>query len=167
MNCAVCLSPSKAFNIAGLQIANIIVKNEEVRKRVDKAININEVCDVNPFGVIALQAAYSAEGEEWLNQLCHYISDNYLMACQLFAEALPQCPVTTLEGTYLMWVDIRATGKTSRQVTDHLLRKAKVYVNPGTMYGEATGEGYIRINLATRRNLLEEGIMRIIKSLQA
>ncbi|MDD7527189.1 MAG: MalY/PatB family protein, partial [Bacteroidaceae bacterium] len=115
MNCAVCLSPSKAFNIAGLQIANIIVKNEKVRKRVDKAININEVCDVNPFGVIALQAAYSAEGEEWLNQLCHYISDNYLMACQLFTEALPQCPVTTLEGTYLMWVDIRATGKTSRQ----------------------------------------------------
>ncbi|MDY6256608.1 MAG: MalY/PatB family protein [Bacteroidaceae bacterium] len=167
MNCAVCLSPSKAFNIAGLQIANIIVKNEKVRKRVDKAININEVCDVNPFGVIALQAAYSAEGEEWLNQLCHYISDNYLMACQLFTEALPQCPVTTLEGTYLMWVDIRATGKTSRQVTDHLLRKAKVYVNCGTIYGEATGEGYIRINLATRRNLLEEGIMRIIKSLQA
>ena len=167
MNCAVCLSPSKAFNIAGLQIANIIVKNEKVRKRVDKAININEVCDVNPFGVIALQAAYSAEGEEWLNQLCHYISDNYLMACQLFTEALPQCPVTTLEGTYLMWVDIRATGKTSHQVTDHLLRKAKVYVNCGTMYGEATGEGYIRINLATRRNLLEEGIMRIIKSLQA
>lgn len=167
MNCAVCLSPSKAFNIAGLQIANIIVKNEKVRKRVDKAININEVCDVNPFGVIALQAAYSAEGEEWLNQLCHYISDNYLMACQLFTEALPQCPVTTLEGTYLMWMDIRATGKTSRQVTDHLLRKAKVYVNCGTMYGEATGEGYIRINLATRRNLLEEGIMRIIKSLQA
>lgn len=167
MNCAVCLSPSKAFNIAGLQIANIIVKNEKVRKRVDKAININEVCDVNPFGVIALQAAYSAEGEEWLNQPCHYISDNYLMACQLFTEALPQCPVTTLEGTYLMWVDIRATGKTSRQMTDHLLRKAKVYVNCGTMYGEATGEGYIRINLATRRNLLEEGIMRIIKSLQA
>lgn len=167
MNCAVCLSPSKAFNIAGLQIANIIVKNEKVRKRVDKAININEVCDVNPFGVIALQAAYSAEGEEWLNQLCHYISDNYQMARQMLTEALPQCPVTTLEGTYLMWVDIRATGKTSRQVTDHLLRKAKVYVNCGTMYGEATGEGYIRINLATRRNLLEEGIMRIIKNLQA
>ena len=165
MNCAVCLSPSKAFNIAGLQIANIIVKNEKVRKRVDKAININEVCDVNPFGVIALQAAYSAEGEEWLNQLCHYISDNYLMACQLFTEALPQCPVTTLEGTYLMWVDIRATGKTSRQVTDHLLRKAKVYVNCGTMYGGSAGEGFIRINLATRRSLLREGIQRIIRGI--
>ncbi|MBQ7141816.1 MAG: pyridoxal phosphate-dependent aminotransferase [Bacteroidaceae bacterium] len=165
MNCAVCLSPSKAFNIAGLQIANIIVKNEEVRKRVDKAININEVCDVNPFGVIALQAAYSAEGEEWLNQLCHYISDNYQMARQMLTEALPQCPVTTLEGTYLMWVDIRATGKTSRQVTDHLLRKAKVYVNCGTMYGDSAGEGFIRINLATRRSLLREGIQRIISGI--
>ena len=165
MNCAVCLSPSKAFNIAGLQIANIIVKNEEVRKRVDKAININEVCDVNPFGVIALQAAYTAEGEEWLTQLCHYISDNYQMARQMLTEALPQCPVTTLEGTYLMWVDIRATGKTSRQVTDHLLRKAKVYVNCGTMYGDSAGEGFIRINLATRRSLLREGIQRIISGI--
>lgn len=167
MNCAVCLSPSKAFNIAGLQIANIIVKNEKVRKRVDKAININEVCDVNPFGVIALQAAYTPEGEAWLNALCQYIYGNYQLAQQMFNDALPQCPVTILEGTYLLWVDIKATGKTSQQTTDHLLQYAKVYVNPGTMYGEATGEGYIRINLATRRNLLEEGIMRIIKSLQA
>ena len=167
MNCAVCLSPSKAFNIAGLQIANIIVKNEKVRKRVDKAININEVCDVNPFGVIALQAAYTPEGEAWLNALCQYIYGNYQLAKQMFNDALPQCPVTILEGTYLLWVDIKATGKTSQQTTDHLLQYAKVYVNPGTMYGEATGEGYIRINLATRRNLLEEGIMRIIKSLQA
>jgi cystathionine beta-lyase len=63
MNSAVCLSPSKAFNIAGLQIANIIVKDADIRKKVDKAININEVCDVNPFGVIALQAAYTPEGE--------------------------------------------------------------------------------------------------------
>ena len=164
-NSTVCISPSKAFNIAGLQIANIIVKDEEVRKRVDKAININEVCDVNPFGVIALQAAYTAEGEEWLNQLCHYISDNYQMARQMLTEALPQCPVTTLEGTYLMWVDIRATGKTSRQVTDHLLRKAKVYVNCGTMYGDSAGEGFIRINLATRRSLLREGIQRIISGI--
>lgn len=167
MNCAVCLSPSKAFNIAGLQIANIIVKDESVRKRVDKAININEVCDVNPFGVIALQAAYTPEGEAWLNALCQYIYGNYRLAKQMFNDALPQCPVTILEGTYLLWVDIKATGKTSQQTTDHLLQYAKVYVNPGTMYGEATGEGYIRINLATRRNLLEEGIMRIIKSLQA
>lgn len=164
-HCAVCISPSKAFNIAGLQIANIIVKDKNICQNVDKAININEVCDVNPFGVIALQASYTDEGEEWLTELCHYIYDNYLMTKQMLEDKLPHCPVTTLEGTYLLWVDIRATGKTSQQVSDHLLNHAKVFVNSGTMYGDTAGEGYIRINLATRRSLLREGIQRIINNL--
>lgn len=167
MNSAVCVSPSKAFNIAGLQIANIIVKDKEVREKVDRAININEVCDVNPFGVIALQAAYSDEGEAWLDELNQYIYGNYQLTKQMLEEALPQCPVTTLEGTYLLWVNIQATGKTSQQVSDHLLRHAKVYVNPGTMYGETAGEGYIRINLATQRSLVKEGIQRIIRGISS
>ena len=165
MNSAVCLSPSKAFNIAGLQIANIIVKDADIRKRVDQAININEVCDVNPFGVIALQAAYTPEGEAWLDELCQYIDGNYQLAKQMLEEALPHCPVTTLEGTYLLWLNIASTGKTSQQVADHLMQHSKVYVNPGTMYGETAGEGYIRINLATRRSLVEEGIRRIISGI--
>ena len=165
MNSAVCLSPSKAFNIAGLQIANIIVKDADIRKKVDKAININEVCDVNPFGVIALQAAYTPEGEVWLNELCQYIDGNYQLAKQMLEEALPHCPVTTLEGTYLLWLNIASTGKTSQQVADHLMQHHQVYVNPGTMYGETAGEGYIRINLATRRSLVEEGIRRIISGI--
>ncbi len=164
MNSAVCLSPSKAFNIAGLQIANIIVKDADIRKKVDKAININEVCDVNPFGVIALQAAYTPEGEAWLNELCQYIDGNYQLAKNMLEEALPHCPVTTLEGTYLLWLNIASTGKTSQQVADDLMQH-KVYVNSGTMYGETAGEGYIRINLATRRSLVEEGIRRIISGI--
>lgn len=164
-NCAVCVSPSKAFNIAGLQIANIIVKDADTRRRVDKAININEVCDVNPFGVLALQAAYSDEGEKWLDELNEYIHGNYVKAKQMLESALPQCPVTTLEGTYLLWLDIRATGRTSKEVADHLLRHAKVWINPGTMYGQTAGEGFIRINLATRRKWVEEGIQRIISGI--
>ena len=166
MNSAVCISPSKAFNIAGLQIANIIVKDKAIRQQVDRAININEVCDVNPFGVIALQAAYTDEGEAWLNALNSYIHNNYLLAKQLLEATLPYCPVTTLEGTYLLWVDISATGKTSQQIADHLLRHSKVFVNPGTMYGATAGEGYIRINLATQRKLVEEGIKRIISGIK-
>lgn len=162
---AVCISPSKAFNIAGLQIANIIVKDDGIRQKVDKAININEVCDVNPFGVIALQAAYSEEGAAWLTALNSYIHENYRLAKSLLEEGLPHCPVTTLEGTYLLWVNIHKTGKTSEQVADHLMQHAKVYVNPGTMYGEIVGEGYIRINLATQRSRMEEGIRRIITAL--
>lgn len=163
-NCAVCISPSKAFNIAGLQIANIIVKDDEVRRKVDKAININEVCDVNPFGVIALQAAYN-EGEEWLDQLNEYIYGNYQVAKAMIEKECPQLTVMNLEGTYLMWVDIRQTGMTSKQVSDKLMKEGKVWVNEGTMYGEKAGEGYIRVNLATSRERVIEGIRRICTSL--
>lgn len=159
--CAVCVSPSKAFNIAGLQIANIIVPDEQVRSRIDRAININEVCDVNPFGVIALQAAYTPEGEEWLAQLNDYIYANYDFACQYFSHHFPQFTVTQLEGTYLMWVDISACGISSDELADRLLREADVCVNAGTMYGEQAGRNFLRINLATQRVRLEEGLRRM------
>lgn len=159
--CAVCLSPSKAFNIAGLQIANIIISDERIRENVDRAININEVCDVNPFGVIALQAAYTPEGEEWLDQLNGYIYANYDYMCQYFSQKLPQFAVTKLEGTYLAWIDISATGLSSDVLAERLLRETNVCVNAGTMYGEEAGRNYIRINLATQRARLKEGITRI------
>lgn len=159
--CAVCLSPSKAFNIAGLQIANIIIPDEAVRQKVDRAINVNEVCDVNPFGVIALQAAYTPEGEEWLCQLNDYIYANYDYACQYFSQHFPQAVVTQLEGTYLMWVDISAYGMPSDQLAERLLNEADVCVNAGTMYGEEAGKNFIRINLATQRARLAEGFRRM------
>lgn len=161
--CVTCLSPSKAFNIAGLQIANIICSDATMRQRIDRAININEVCDVNTFGVIALQAAYSHEGEEWLNQLVDYIYDNATAAEEFIATHLPEWHPVTLEGTYLLWVDISATGMSADDYADHLLRHAKVYVNPGTMYagGGTTGNNFIRINLATQRQRLLEALERI------
>jgi cystathionine beta-lyase len=162
-NSAVCVSPSKAYNIAGLQIANIIAENSDVRARIDKAININEVCDVNPFGVIALQAAYSKEGEEWLNELCEYIHGNYLLAKSMIEKDLPEVKIADLQGTYLMWADVKALGLKSAELCHLLQKEGKVYVNPGTMYGEKTGEGYIRINLATRRSLVEEGMRRFVR----
>lgn len=161
-NCAVCISPSKAFNTAGLQIATIVIRDKDIRRRVDKAININEVCDVNPFGIIAQQAAYTPAGEDWLKQLVRYIHGNYVMARNMWETALPQYPVTTLEGTYLLWVDISATRLSSTQLAKHLLKHAKVCVNAGSLYGETAGEGFIRINLATRRDLVQEGLQRII-----
>ncbi|MDE6295303.1 MAG: PatB family C-S lyase, partial [Muribaculaceae bacterium] len=101
----VCLSPSKAFNTAGLQIANIVCPDGEVRSLVDRAININEVCDVNPFGVVALKAAYSEDGARWLDELRQYLQSNYLWLKDYLAAHLPQCPLTELEATYLPWMD--------------------------------------------------------------
>ena len=153
-----CISPSKAFNIAGLQIANIIVENDEWRQRIDKAININEVCDVNPFGVIATIAAYN-EGEEWLNQLLQYIHGNYLFFKDYCEEHLPQLPVAPLEGTYLAWMDCRSLGIPSEELEEELMKKAKLWLNAGSMYGKE-GEGFMRWNLACPRQLVKEGLER-------
>ena len=158
--CVVMNSPSKSFNTAGLQIANIITANATWRRRIDRAININEVCDVNPFGIVALQAAYN-ESEDWIDELNEYLWGNYLALCQFFAEHLPQFTVCKLEGTYLPWVDVSALGIPVDQLCDRLLTEGKVWVNPGTMYGPETGKGYIRINIACPRSQLMEGLRRI------
>ena len=155
-------SPSKSFNTAGLQIANIICPNASWRRRIDRAININEVCDVNPFGIVALQAAYN-DSEDWIDELNQYLWGNYQMLCQFFAEQLPALVVSKLEGTYLPWVDVSALGIPVEQLCDRLLREAHVWVNPGTMYGPQTGKGYIRINIACPRSLLMEGLKRIVR----
>ena len=160
MNSVVLNSPSKSFNIAGLQAANIICAQPEWRRRIDRAININEVCDLNPFGPVALVAAYN-ESEDWIDELNQYLWSNYQAFCQFFAQHLPQLVVTPLEGTYLVWVDVSVLGIPVDQLCDRLLQEAHVWVNPGTMYGPVTGRGYIRINIACPRARLLEGLERM------
>lgn len=157
-------SPTKSFNIAGLQIANIVCANDEWRRRIDRVINIFEVCDVNPFGPVALEAAYN-ESEDWIDELNKYIYANYKALKDCFAKKLPGWKVTRLEGTYLVWVDISSTGKTSDEVADLLLNKGRVMINAGTMYGEKDGRNYIRINIACPRKTLDECLHRIVKTL--
>ena len=159
-----CCSPSKAFNTAGLQIANIVCRDAEVRNRINRAININEVCDVNPFGVIALQAAYSDEGYEWLTQLRKYISANYDLLLERFARELPKCKVMRMEGTYLAWIDCSELHIPSDEIEKMLMHENKVWVNAGSMYG-AEGAAFIRINMACTSELLNEGITRIVNGL--
>jgi cystathionine beta-lyase len=161
-NSVILNSPSKSFNIAGLQIANIICSRPDWRRRLDRAININEVCDVNPFGPVALMAAYN-ESEDWIDELNQYLWGNYQVLCNFVAKNLPQWKVSPLEGTYLPWVDIKATGMTSQAYADHLLKETNVWVNPGTMYGKESGEGYIRLNIACPRALLTEALERIAR----
>ncbi len=153
-------SPSKSFNIAGLQTANIICSQPEWRRRIDRAINIHEVCDLNPFGPVALKAAYN-ESEEWIDELNQYLWDNYQALCQFFEKELPLCKVTQLEGTYLVWLDVTRYSNDVEKLCDDLLTRGKVWVNPGTMYGAESGKGYIRINIACPRSRMMEGLERI------
>lgn len=163
--CITCCSPSKAFNIAGLQIANIICRDVEVRERIDRAININEVCDVNPFGVIALEKAYSAEGHEWLCQLQHYLADNYELLRKRFAQEMPQCPVMLMEGTYLAWVDCSALPISSQELSELLIKDHHVWITAGSVYGRE-GTHFVRINMACPRARLEEGLKRIFEGMR-
>lgn len=158
-------SPTKNFNIAGLQIANIVCANPVWRRRIDRAINIFEVCDVNPFGPVALETAYN-DSENWMDELNEYLFANYQLLCDTFAKELPQYEVMRLEGTYLVWVDVRPSGLTSDEVTEKLLKEGKVQVNSGTMYGQTTGEGYVRINIACPRATLIEGLKRMVDVLK-
>ena len=158
-------SPTKNFNIAGLQIANIVCANPVWRRRIGRAINIFEVCDVGPFGPVALEAAYN-DSENWMDELNEYLFANYQLLCDTFAKELPQYEVMRLEGTYLVWVDVRPSGLSSDEVAEKLLKEGRVQVNSGTMYGQTTGEGYVRINIACPRATLIEGLKRMVDVLK-
>ena len=162
-NSATCVAASKAFNIAGLQNADIIVADPDKRYRIDRAINIFETCDVNPFGIVATEAAFTDGGAEWLKQLNDYVLGNYNYLRDLFAEKLPQLWVAPHEGTYLAWVDCTAVGLPSPAIADHLYHKDKVWIADGEAYGEHR-RSFIRINLACPRATLAEGLRRIVES---
>ena len=153
-------SPSKSFNIAGLMMANIICQDAATRRRLDRAININEVCDVNPFAPEAVKAAYN-DSEAWIDALNPYLWGNYTALCDFVAQHLPQWKVMPLEGTYLVWVDVSQCCDSVAAYTDMLLEATGVWLNPGTMYGKQSGEGYLRINIACPRCLLLESLNRI------
>lgn len=160
------VSPTKNFNIAGLQIANIIASDPEKLSRIDRVINIFEHCDVNPLGVEALMAAYSKDGEEWLQQLNSYLYGNYSILKEMFRKSFPEVEICKLEGTYLVWADFHAftaKGISTKAIQDSLIANEKVWINSGSMYGDPD---YMRLNIACPRETLIEGLTRVIKGLK-
>jgi cystathionine beta-lyase len=155
-------SPSKSFNIAGLEISNIITSRKDWKMMIDKVINIYEHCDLNPFGIVALQAAYD-EGEDWLKELNQYLWDNYLELVNLFEDEIPDVLVSKLEGTYLAWIDVRSVGMPTEEIEKSLIENEHVWINSGVMYGK---EGFMRINIACPRTRLLAGIERIAQGLK-
>ena len=154
-------SPTKNFNIAGLQISNIICPSAEWRARIDRAVNDNEVCDVNPFGIAALKAAYTPQGEEWLSQMNAYVYENYLLLRDTMKTEFG-ITVCELQGTYLAWMDCASIPLSTDLIQERLTNDSGVWINGGSMYGDAH---YMRINLATSHALFQEGLRRIVTGL--
>ena len=158
----VCTSASKAFNIAGLLCANIFVPNKELFAQINHALEVHEVNGLNPFGLVAQVAAYN-ESEAWLDELNEYVYGNFCYLRDFLHENLPMLQIHETEGTYLAWVNISALGISAETFCNRLAKKAGVLFNPSEMYG---AENYVRINLATSRDVLAEALNRLAKWLK-
>lgn len=155
-----CMSPSKTFNLAGLQASYIITTDKEKRDALDKQLGSQGHHMLNTMGNTAMEAAY-LHGEEWLDELRTVLKEHQEYVTEMFAENTDVLEVTRSEGTYLLWIDCTAMQMDSKQLKKFMIENAKVGLNTGTDYGEE-GKTFMRMNIACPRETLEEGVKRII-----
>lgn len=162
-NSIICTSPSKTFNLAGLQFSNIIVKNKKLRLALKNEIDKSGYDEPNLMGIVAATAAYS-DGAEWFDAAKEYIWQNVLFIEKYFAENCPKIKVVKPEGSYLVWLDFSAfTELSSQEISDRILNKAKVWLDDGTMFG-SEGEKFERINAASPRCVLQKAVEQISRA---
>jgi len=150
---------SKTFNLAGLACSNIIISNSQLRKAFRKVITSLSIGTPNIFGLVATEAAYKT-GEKWLEELCVYINKNNDFLKCFVNEKISKVKVTSLEGTYLVWLDFNEFCISDEMLNDTLIKKAKVWLDNGPQFGKG-GEGFQRLNLACPRKTLEHALFRI------
>lgn len=154
-----CTSPTKTFNIAGLQISNIIIPNAQLRRRFKKKLDATGYSQANLFGILACEAAYKY-GTEWLEAAKSYIYENILYLKDYVEKNLPGVRMYEPEGTYLVWIDFRGTGFDDKEINRKMVYEAKVWLDAGNIFGE-TGKGFQRVNVACPRSILAEALERI------
>ena len=159
-----CTSPSKTFNLAGLQLSNIIIPDKTLRKEFRKISVRNGIFDPNSFAAVAMEAAYN-NGGEWLDEMMEYVQGNLEFLENFFKSQLSEVKVIEPEGTYLVWTDFRGFGMGYRELLKKFVDEAKVAPGQGDIYGPE-GEGFMRINLACPRTILEEGLKELPLFLQ-
>ena len=162
-NSITCISPSKTFNIAGLNTSFVVAADDAVRRKMRLALERLHVTRLNIFGTIAAEAAYS-QSEPWLNELLDYLEGNAAFIADFVAKYLPGVKYVPPEGTYLGWLDFRAHFTSSAELKQFLVQKAKVGLNDGLSFGKG-GEGFARINFGCPRSMLQEGLHQIAGAL--
>lgn len=167
-NCAknsiTCIAPTKAFNIAGLQTAAVVVPDEVLRHKMNKALNTDEVAEPNAIAMEATVAAFT-KGEEWLKELRSYIEENRKVVGNFIQARLPELYLVPAHATYLLWIDCSRITQDTTCLCQFLRSEVGLYVSSGEAYGE-TGKGFIRINMACPRERLEDGLTRLKKGIE-
>lgn len=154
--CVICTAPSKTFNLAGLQISNILIPNEKLRHAFEPAVTRTGYSQVGIMGLVATQAAYE-HGDEWVAELKEYLYENLNFVREYLKENLPQIRLIEPEGTYLLWLDFRGLGLTEKELEELVVKKAKLWLDRGAVFG-AEGRGFERINIACPRSTLKQAL---------
>lgn len=163
MNSLTCISSSKAFNLAGLQSACIVVPNELLRNKVNRAINTDEVAEANSFAQVATITAFN-ECEYWIHDLCTYIESNKRIANEYIDEYLPMLSVVAAKASYLLWIDCSNICENTNELTAFIQKSSGLIVNAGAEYGD-NGKRFIRMNVACPKDRVQDGLTRLHKSI--
>lgn len=160
----ICTAPSKTFNLAGLQVSNIFIPNEKIRRAFRQQMSAVGYLEVNMIGLHACQAAYGT-GREWLEELKVYLRGNLDYARDYLEKNLPQIKLVEPEGTYLLWLDCRGLGLPEERLEHLIVHEAKLWLDAGAIFG-AAGEGFERINMACPRAVLGEALERLRRAVE-
>ncbi len=152
-------SPSKTFNLAGLQQSNIFIPNISLKRRFTEEIDRTGYDEPTIFGIAAAQAVYE-NGDTWYESMKAYVEKNICFADEFVREHLPGVSMKKPEGTYLIWLDFSGTGMTTAELDDMIIQKAKLWLDSGAIFGKA-GEGFQRINTACPQSILREALERL------
>ena len=159
-----CTSPSKTFNLAGLQVSHIFISDKSLRKKFRHELEAVGYGEPNTMAETAAKAAYR-EGEPWLEELLAYIEENLRRTKAFLADQLPEVKLIEPEGTYLLWLDCRATGLSAEEMDQAIIHRGKLWLDEGRIFGK-TGAGFQRINIACPWATLEEGLKRLKDALK-
>ncbi len=162
--CVICTSPGKTFNLAGLQVSNILIPNPALRRQFKKQVDAAGYSQMNTLGLTACRAAY-AHGEEWYQAMLSYLQGNLDLVRSYLATELPEITLIDPEGTYLLWLDFRKLSMTESRREQLLLKEAKLWLDSGAMFGPI-GEGFERINIACPKALLQQALHRLKAAIQ-
>ena len=158
-----CIAPTKTFNIAGLQTAAVVVPNENLRHKMWRRLNTDEVAEPNAFAIDATIAAFN-DGREWLDELRVYVQDNKKRVVEFISEEIPMLHVVSTDVTYLLWIDCHKITDNSVELAEYIRKETGLYISEGEEYG-GDGRFFIRMNVACPKSTLEDGLKRLRKGI--